>query len=496
MMSPPPFLMASALLFWGWQTHMEPLALGMAVLLEFPRYIKTRWDISSSDFTRVSDFCALLIIGASAYLFMIQQTLYVVVVVMKSLPIAFFPLLFAQNISTQQSIDIRTISILLRMKRMSREDSLRVNLSYPYVILAVLSASFANERGMGFYWGILGLAFWPLFRIRPDRYSRMIWLGLFAASALTGYGIQQSLERLTAYLETKGAEWFYNVSRETDPFHSSTAIGAIADLKPSHRILFRVFPDHPSHLPLLLREASYNRYRGNEWLAVNTTFSPVFPEPDNSTWNLGPPPRTARWVEVATDLPKGSGVLKLPMGTFRVRELPVVSLSRNGLGAVKTESGPEWLAYRADFGNPTPIDDPPTKDDLTVPKKDSGTVEKVVQSLGLKNLPPEPAIAAVEAFFEAGFTYSLTLKDSGFSTPLRAFLETGRSGHCEYFATATVLILRAGGIPARYATGFSVHEWNDFEECVRVRDRHAHAWVLAWVGGAWRSVDTTPSIWR
>jgi transglutaminase-like putative cysteine protease len=43
-------------------------------------------------------------------------------------------------------------------------------------------------------------------------------------------------------------------------------------------------------------------------------------------------------------------------------------------------------------------------------------------------------------------------------TPLARFLLRTRSGHCEYFATATVLLLRQLGIPARYAVGYAVHE--------------------------------------
>jgi len=70
-----------------------------------------------------------------------------------------------------------------------------------------------------------------------------------------------------------------------------------------------------------------------------------------------------------------------------------------------------------------------------------------------------------------------------------------RSGHCEYFATATVLLLRAAGVPARYAIGYSVQEWSRLEQRWIVRARHGHSWVLAYVDGAWRDVDTTPSIW-
>src|SRR5439155_1389676 len=71
----------------------------------------------------------------------------------------------------------------------------------------------------------------------------------------------------------------------------------------------------------------------------------------------------------------------------------------------------------------------------------------------------------------------------------------GHSGHCEYFATATVLLLRAAGVPARYATGYSVQEWSRLERRYVVRARHAHSWALVWADGAWRDLDTTPPLW-
>src|SRR5262249_60581555 len=75
------------------------------------------------------------------------------------------------------------------------------------------------------------------------------------------------------------------------------------------------------------------------------------------------------------------------------------------------------------------------------------------------------------------------------------FLVSSRSGHCEYFATATTLLLRAAGVPARYAVGYSVQEWSRLEQRYIVRARHAHSLTLAYVDGAWRDVDTTPAGW-
>jgi hypothetical protein len=78
---------------------------------------------------------------------------------------------------------------------------------------------------------------------------------------------------------------------------------------------------------------------------------------------------------------------------------------------------------------------------------------------------------------------------------LGQFLLHSRSGHCEYFATATVLLLRELGIPARYAVGYAVHE-NSGNGYV-VRDRDAHAWCLVWnpETKTWEDFDTTPASW-
>jgi hypothetical protein len=70
-----------------------------------------------------------------------------------------------------------------------------------------------------------------------------------------------------------------------------------------------------------------------------------------------------------------------------------------------------------------------------------------------------------------------------------------KSGHCEYFAAAAAILLRAAGVPTRYATGYAVMEYSDLEEAWIVRARHAHAWTRAWVDGRWIDLDPTPPDW-
>ena len=76
------------------------------------------------------------------------------------------------------------------------------------------------------------------------------------------------------------------------------------------------------------------------------------------------------------------------------------------------------------------------------------------------------------------------------------FLANRRSGHCEYFATALALMLRDRGIPSRMVTGFKGGELNPAGGRLHVEQRHAHAWVEAYVGGRWETFDPTPGAAR
>ena len=77
--------------------------------------------------------------------------------------------------------------------------------------------------------------------------------------------------------------------------------------------------------------------------------------------------------------------------------------------------------------------------------------------------------------------------------PVDDFLFSQPAGHCEFFASAAVLLLRAAGVPARYVTGFRGGEWNPIGGYVAVRGERAHAWAEAFVAGVgWTRVDATP----
>jgi hypothetical protein len=134
--------------------------------------------------------------------------------------------------------------------------------------------------------------------------------------------------------------------------------------------------------------------------------------------------------------------------------------------------------------------------DLQVPTNEVPALDAVIKEMGLAGKSRQDVLDTIETFFSTKFTYRMWQDDDGLDSPtntaLSRFLLKSRAGHCEYFATATVLILRELGIPARYAVGYSVHEaaWSGYV----VRQSDSHAWCLVWDDekNIWRDFDTTP----
>jgi hypothetical protein len=101
------------------------------------------------------------------------------------------------------------------------------------------------------------------------------------------------------------------------------------------------------------------------------------------------------------------------------------------------------------------------------------------------------AALAIEQYMQQNFRYALRSNAPVREDPVEWFLFKSREGHCEFFASSMVLLLRTVGIPARLQAGYAGGE-PDGEGGYNVRDSHAHAWVVAYVQRQWRVFDPTP----
>ncbi|MEK8045953.1 DUF3488 and transglutaminase-like domain-containing protein [Ideonella margarita] len=70
-----------------------------------------------------------------------------------------------------------------------------------------------------------------------------------------------------------------------------------------------------------------------------------------------------------------------------------------------------------------------------------------------------------------------------------------RSGFCEHYAVAMVIILRAMDVPARIVTGYQGSDAQPVDGWWVVRQSHAHAWVEYWQAGiGWVRTDPTAAV--
>jgi transglutaminase-like putative cysteine protease len=115
------------------------------------------------------------------------------------------------------------------------------------------------------------------------------------------------------------------------------------------------------------------------------------------------------------------------------------------------------------------------------------------------------AIDRIESFLKDNYAYTLDLERDERFAPLEDFLFLQKKGHCEYFSTAMVILLRTQGIAARNVNGFYGGHWNSFGKYLAVSQGDAHSWVeLLWpvedcsgqgpcvYRQAWATRDPTP----
>lgn len=120
--------------------------------------------------------------------------------------------------------------------------------------------------------------------------------------------------------------------------------------------------------------------------------------------------------------------------------------------------------------------------------------EKLCAPVDDKPLTPVERVQKLHYYLrdsgEFSYTLDLTVTDPTLD-PVEDFLLVRKSGHCEYFASALTLMLRAAGIPSRMITGFRTGRWVEDTKTLVIEQRHAHAWVEAFVDGKWLILDPT-----
>jgi hypothetical protein len=270
------------------------------------------------------------------------------------------------------------------------------------------------------------------------------------------------------------ASWLGSFSSEYDsPFERQIALRVFTQEEP--RYMRAVV--HATYISGIWRMAPLNQKwmpRGN-YLEYSLFGPDVSKDSQLATWVL-PSLRTF-------------GFYFAPAGTGRIGVVGD-SLWGNSAGvfrSIQQQSDRGYYLYR-----PGDWDSLHTDEDLLVPGKLVGFLDTIKQQKFASNSwsNPDSAMQNIRKYFEKEYRYELRPLVLAGQDPLRGFVQQ-RAGYCEYFATLATLLLRHGGVAARYVTGFAAPERVGDAWVFRRAD--AHAWVEVFVPGrGWVTFDPTP----
>ena len=499
MKSAPPLLLGTAALFWGWQIDVPLAGAAVALLADGMRFLPYRIEPTREQFYRIADFCSVLLALALAWMFATRGAAGAVLGAFQWMPLVLLPLALACALARRDTLDLATLFLFMRrrLRAAGGRSPGSFHFGYTYLSILLVGASIANREGPWFFLALLAFCLWSLLGAAWPRRPAPAFYPAFAAAALIGYAASIGLHSFQGWLTDVAADWFSGNTLLNDPYRSRSSLGTLGRLKAHGRIIGRIYAPRDAQPPGLLRQASYDRYLSPNWIARDAPLAPLAAGTDGRTWSLAANLGSARELRVVLEAPDHAAMLALPRDAFEIRELLAEEVKRNRLGAVRAHMEAPRIPYTVRYGARNESDSAPGAADLDVPIEEGAALDAVLAEAGGLHLTPTRRLAAIAHLFATRFRYSL-YREAGSdprATPLARFLLETRAGHCEFFATASVLLARRAGIPARYATGFSVQEWSEREGAFILRLRHAHAWAQVWANGAWQDFDTTPPDW-
>jgi len=523
--NPPPRLMIGAtLMFWGAMTGRPLIGLLMALVAESHQWVRWRWDFDDAAIARTWQLALMLCVGLVVLMLIDGEREQLMPILITWLPALLLPMQLAQMFGLRSSVPLSALSFFAARRR---ERNQRLGIEEPevlfhfgnvYFVLLLISSSLGDlAEGRLFLPGLLVLCAWRFLAL-PGRRSAAVVM-IFCCCGLIALLGQATLNRMYEWYSRGGygsSNWM------SDATHGYTAIGSMRDLKLSNDIRWRLRVEPGEPIPHLLRRAAFNLFRGNNWeiprgigggadaqfVDLDTT-EPI----EGDEYYIANPEITipqATSGSLSRFRIRGSmdpgAAMPLPGSVASFHGFALERAQRNPLSTVRAfpeqpviEGTVLWQADQDPDGEPL------WDDDLRIPQREAEMIRRVADSLELEEgMSTGEKMAKIKYWFQEEFTYSLYLSMGmpnhpiSEGTSIGRFLETSRHGHCEYFATSAVLLLRAANVPARYTTGYAIVERDARRNEFVIRGIHGHAWCRVWVAeeGRWIDFDPTPGDWQ
>jgi hypothetical protein len=144
---------------------------------------------------------------------------------------------------------------------------------------------------------------------------------------------------------------------------------------------------------------------------------------------------------------------------------------------------------------PGPGGSRPTTRYLQLPDFDPGISERAAEIVSGSRNDLERALSLRDHLRRNGrYTDTPPALGDAETSPIEGFILGDLEGHCEYFASAMVVLARSQGLPSRLVNGFAGGQLNEVGGFVEVSRADAHAWVeIHFEDGGWVRFDPTPA---
>ncbi len=321
----------------------------------------------------------------------------------------------------------------------------------------------------------------------------------FSAASTVGAGI------MIKHFSIRAQQWLMQrwIVRGGIGFSNNARIGSINTLRNSadnQDISVVVFSNQS---PGYLRGKAFWTYNKSEWKEPNEREEELFPDdtiapltvlPGRPMPEVGAP---ADMIVIPSSIYRHNLFMPLSTCAFDFNGAITLRHFGNSISSRRERSSQGYSVYTTPSGVIEAKTD--TTDTSIIPPIPSDLVKAIAEVC--RQLPvkrgdsSEKIVQAVSGYFFKNYSYRIGIYFSDQGDPLAEFLDLSQhnTGHCELFASAGALILRAYGIKTRYVTGFVCQEHNPYGNMWVARQKDAHAWVEYQDSlGYWHIAEFTP----
>jgi len=290
-------------------------------------------------------------------------------------------------------------------------------------------------------------------------------------------------------------------------FSNSVRLGEVAQVKLNPKVVMRVRVTQPAgqeRTGLRWRGVTFDLYDGQSWTESGQEWQPVRRAFDG--FQLESPARRVPLTEQSFFLEPFNltTIFAAPEPIF-VRD--VATLQRDAGDGLWTDSrSAQRFQYRVYSDTRLPTESALVADSsrvypheirtryLQLPVDRDRRIDDLAAQVTEGAMTPVEIARRIEYHLQTSYGYTLDLRRTTDDDPVADFLFNVRAGHCEYFATAMVLMMRARRIPARLVNGFQMGEYSPLADVYTVRQSDAHSWVEVYFSKlGWVTFDPTPA---